>query len=109
MLDELAFHDIADDILENIFGCIDAVAADYDIDADLLNGVLSIKLPDDNGEYVINKHEPSRQIWLSSPFTGAYKFKYNESNEQWISESGDELQEFLASELFDLAEVDIKF
>ncbi len=109
MLDDATFHDFADDMLESIFANVDAVSEEYDVDSDLLNGILSVKLPDENGEYVLNKHEPSRQIWLSSPFTGAYKFKYDENREQWLNDSGDELIGFFSNELLDLANVDVKF
>lgn len=31
------------------------------------SGVLTLKLPDGHGTYVINKQPPNKQIWLSSP------------------------------------------
>ncbi len=107
MTDTLNFHEIADDTLEDIFANLDANADENEIEVDLLNGVLSIKLPD-GSEYIINKHEPSQQIWFSSPFSGANKFTYNESKQQWVNDLGEELLELLNIELIDLANLDVK-
>ncbi len=48
----------------------------HDISPELDSGVLNVIMPDDR-EYVINKHTPSRQIWVSSPYTGAGYFEPN--------------------------------
>ncbi|MBI2708017.1 MAG: iron donor protein CyaY [Proteobacteria bacterium] len=46
-------------------------------DVDMLDDTLTIILP--GGEqYVINKHGVTQQIWVSSPFTGAHHFAYQE-------------------------------
>ena len=68
------FHKAADQLLEFISDKIES--SSDDIDVELLQGVMSIELPDGK-QYVINKHEPSRQIWLSSPFSGASRFSYS--------------------------------
>ncbi|UYV67818.1 FXN, partial [Cordylochernes scorpioides] len=36
-------------------------------DVTLSDGVLTVKLNEEHGTYVINKQTPNRQIWLSSP------------------------------------------
>jgi iron donor protein CyaY len=46
-------------------------------DVDLLEDVLIVLLPGDK-QYVINKHGVTQQVWLSSPFTGAHHFAYQE-------------------------------
>jgi frataxin len=43
------------------------------IDVDVSGGVLRIDCPDGRC-FVINKHGPNRQIWLSSPISGAGHF-----------------------------------
>lgn len=39
-------------------------------DVNLSDGVLTVKLGNDLGTYVINKQSPNKQIWLSSPLSG---------------------------------------
>ncbi len=49
-------------------------------DVDLLDDTLSVTLPQGR-QYLINKHGVTRQIWVSSPFTGAHHFQLK--NGQW--------------------------
>lgn len=49
-------------------------------DVDLLEDILTITLPE-GGQYVINRHGVTQQIWVSSPFTGAHHFAYY--NNDW--------------------------
>jgi frataxin len=50
---------------------------------DLEGGILSISLPG-GGTYLINKHAPNREIWLSSPKSGAWHFRHD-PEAGWIS------------------------
>jgi len=43
------------------------------LDVALADGVLSVAHPD-AGTWVLNKHGPTRQMWLSSPLSGPRKF-----------------------------------
>jgi frataxin len=54
-----------------------------DLDVDLEGGILSIGLPD-GGTYLVNKHAPNREIWLSSPKSGAWHFRHDAAA-GWIS------------------------
>ncbi len=79
-LDESRFASLADPLLERI---ADAVEDAFDhADADIHAGILTLTLPG-IGQYVINKHAPNREIWLSSPKSGAHHFGW--SGEAWIS------------------------
>ena len=64
-LDDTSFTRIATATLESFMDGIEAVLGDQ-ADVDLEGGILTIEL-DAGGQYVINKHEPNRQIWMSSP------------------------------------------
>ncbi|MEQ9361280.1 MAG: iron donor protein CyaY [Rhodospirillales bacterium] len=68
-LDDTSFTRIADATLESFMDAIEAVLGDQ-ADVDLEGGILTIEL-DSGGQYVINKHAPNRQIWMSSPASGA--------------------------------------
>ncbi len=69
---------------ENCFG--DAA------DIELSEGVLSLEL-EDGGVYLINRHIPLQQIWLSSPQSGAWHFAPSEGG-NWISTRGEKLSIF---------------
>ena len=51
-------------------------------DADFDDGVLTIQLPAEE-TYVINRHIPSQQIWLSSPVSGPSYYAYDDSVGLW--------------------------
>ena len=90
------FQEIADETLESIFDNIED-ENDGAVESDFLNGVIDIKF--DSGEnYVINKHGPSEQIWLSSPISGAHKFSYDGTTKAWINSDSDDLLELLTEE-----------
>lgn len=95
-LDESRFTALADPLLERI---ADAVEDAFDkADADLHAGILTITLPG-LGQYVINKHGPNREIWLSSPKSGAHHFGW--TGGKWVStrDSGLELLSLIENEI----------
>ena len=95
--DESAFHAIADRTLATLLERIEEVLGE-DLDVDLQGGILSIELTS-GSQYIINKHAPNRQIWLSSPVSGAVHFAYHPGR-GWIStRSSAVLHELLAHEL----------
>ena len=86
MLDESRFTKLADDMLSRLLDGLEGILGDQ-ADMDLRDGVLTIDL-DAGGCYVINKHVPSRQIWLSSPVSGALHFDYDRER-GWVTSRGD--------------------
>ena len=79
-MEESEYHLNADPELEKLLDFLEDLEEKYDISPELESGVLSIIMPDDK-EYVINKHTPSRQIWVSSPYSGASYFEFK--NNKW--------------------------
>lgn len=51
-------------------------------DVEFSDGILTITLPD-RRQYVINRHLGNRQIWLSSPLSGAARF--DATAQGWVS------------------------
>ncbi len=97
-LDETRFKTLAGETLERFMEAIDDVFGDR-LDVDLENGILTVEFPA-GGQYVINKHAPNRQIWMSSPVSGASHYAFDEKNGQWLSvRGGEKLNEVLAAEL----------
>lgn len=50
-------------------------------------GVLTITMP--QGTYVINKQPPNRQLWLSSPISGPFRYDWDHMRMLWVSAKGD--------------------
>ncbi len=85
-MDESAFLKQAEDTLAGVLDVLDEELADH-VEADLEGGVLTIEL-EDGGQYVINKHAPNKQIWMSSPASGAAHFDWDEGAEAWTGTRG---------------------
>lgn len=96
-LDDSGFARLADAALDRLMAGIEESCPDAE--AELESGILTVDLAD-GGKYVLNKHAPLRQIWLSSPKSGAWHFAYDEAKREWRSTRGPEtLPKLLASEL----------
>src|SRR5262245_36941117 len=76
-----AFESLADSLLE----ALEAGLADH-ADAELQGGVLTVEGED--GTWVVNKHAPTQQIWLSSPRSGARHYAFEASSGQWRDTRG---------------------
>jgi frataxin len=87
------FESLADSLLEALEEGIGNVA-----DAELQGGVLTVE--GDAGTWVINKHAPTRQIWLSSPKSGARHYAFDQGSGLWRDTRGPgDLMTTLAGEL----------
>ena len=75
-----------------------ALEEGIDGDTELHGGVLTVE--GEAGTWVINKHGPTRQIWLSSPVCGARHYAYDAASGTWLdTRGGGELLATLSSEL----------
>lgn len=96
-MSESEFETRADEILEYLMETLEDTLGDQ-LDVDLEEGILSVEL-DSGGQYVINKHKPNRQIWMSSPVSGASHYEYV-TETGWVATRGDEtLNRLLSQEL----------
>lgn len=80
-VEESRFTAAADEFLNRAADLIDDALGD-DIDAELQGGILTLSL-EAGGQYVINKHAPNRQIWMSSPVSGASHYDFADG--RWLS------------------------
>jgi frataxin len=95
---ESSFESLAERTLTRIFDGLEESDAE-DFDSELKDGVLNIEL-DDGRVFIINRHVPLKQIWLSSPYSGAGHFAYSEENDDWLSTRDEgKLFEILSAEL----------
>jgi len=100
-MNQAEFERRAAEILTSLFEQIEEQLGDW-LDVELNGGILQIELPD-GGAYVVNKHAPNREIWVSSPKSGAWHFAPVEAGANdgaWRSTRGaEELTALLAGEL----------
>lgn len=95
-MDESSFERAADATLRDLMSRIEAARDDADVE--LVGGILTIDL-EEGGTYIVNLHRPNRQIWLSSPKSGAWHFARDAAG-RWISTRGSErLETLLEAEL----------
>ena len=80
-MDETEFNQVADTVLNRVADVVDERLGDR-IDVEIHAGILTLEL-EDGKQYVINKHGPNKEIWLSSPVSGAAHFKLLDG--QWRS------------------------
>jgi frataxin len=84
--------------LDALFEQIDEQLGDW-LEVEMTGGILQLELPD-GGTYVINKHVPNREIWMSSPKSGAWHFAADAEGAWRSTRSGHEaLLDLLSQEL----------
>ena len=92
-MSDSAFESLADSLLAALEEGIGPHA-----DAELQGGVLTVE--GSSGTWLVNKHAPTRQIWLSSPQSGARHYAFDEVAGQWKdTRGGPELLALLSAEL----------
>lgn len=98
-VDEAGFHLLADKTINALAEAIEDDLGD-EIDVDVQDEILTLGLAD-RSQYVINKNSPLRQIWLSSPKSGAWHFEWDAQSERWRSTRGETvaLDDLLLDEL----------
>lgn len=98
--DDAAFISEIDGILGHWLQQIEDRAED--IDADLHDGVLSLRF-EDGRVAILNRHVPLHQLWYSSPLSGASHYSYDAPTRRWRNtRGGADLRELLNKELSDL-------
>ena len=67
-------------------------------DAELQAGILTVEA--DEGTWIVNKHGPTRQVWVSSPKSGARHYAYDPGRKAWLdTRGGGDLLASLSEEL----------
>lgn len=97
-MDANEFENRARAVLERLMDRIEAAAGDV-WDVDLQDGVLTVELPG-GGQYLLNRHAPTGELWLSSPASGAAHFALDAASGRWRdTRGGADLATRLESEL----------
>jgi len=84
-MNESEFQKAAEQTIEHLQDAIDE--CDADIDYDEIGGVLTLEF--ENGSKIIfSKQGAMNQLWMAA-ITGGFHFDYDEGNQQWVCDSGD--------------------
>jgi frataxin len=87
-LDESRFATLAAVRLDHLAEVLEN--AGFDVEAQ--GGVVTVEL-EDGRQFVLNKHLPMRQIWLSSPVSGAWHYAPDDEGRVWrATKGGQELE-----------------
>jgi frataxin len=92
-----SFESLADSLLAALEEGIGAHG-----DAELQGGILTVEgdAKSGGGTWVVNKHAPTKQIWLSSPQSGARHYAFDDGAGQWKdTRGGVDLLAHLSAEL----------
>jgi CyaY protein len=104
MLNITEFNERVDLLFDRIIDTIDA--ADADIDVELNQGVLEVTCANDT-QIIVNRHEPTREIWIAAK-SGGFHFKW--VNETWLdTRSGEALDAALTRVFLDQTGETLKF
>ncbi len=90
---DTSFESLADSLL----AALEEGIGDH-TDAELQGGVLTVE--GESGVWLVNKHAPTQQIWLSSPKSGARHYAFDAASGQWRdTRGGGDLLATLSAEL----------
>lgn len=106
-MDSSAFETAADALLVELQAKIETALDAADPEVELRGGILTVAL-DDGRQFVINKHAPTRQIWVSSPIGGAAHYAWDDGAKLWRSTRSDAvLHAALAADLAQASGLDV--
>jgi len=105
-MNESEFHIIADEALSRMFEVLEHADAAGDIEVEYQDGVMTIEM-EDGRQFIVSKHTPSRQLWLSSPVSGGFHFGHDAAD--WKLGDGRTLAGILSAELRALAKIEVTF
>lgn len=103
-MQENEFEKLALNTLDEIADALDELDEGGSLELEYENGMITIT-SNSNKQFVVTKHSPSRQIWLSSPISGGLHFSYNQSTGKWQLGDGRELKSLLEKELENITRV----
>lgn len=95
-LSQSGFEALADRALSKVFDAVEDAGTEQ-AQVDIAGPVLTLDI-DGVGTYVLNKHAPMKQLWLSSPQSGAHHYAWD--GKLWVStRGGPDLMSLLSGEL----------
>ncbi len=98
-MNESEFETFVTSYLEKIFEQVEEMYDDDLEDLEFNDGILNIKL-EDGRTFLLNRHLPNQEIWMSSPLSSGTHYKYQDAEKKWICiRTQNELESLLFNEL----------
>lgn len=94
-MEHTEFVKLASEAINEIYDHLENI--NFEDDFDLISDVLYIYTA--KGDYVINQHSPTQQIWLSSPISNAGYFDYDLIQKEWKDKNNLSLRTRIFSDL----------
>ena len=107
-MNEVEFNHVANATLSAMLDVLEPQDEAGLLEVEFQAGVMTITLAD-HRQFIVNKHAPTKQLWLSSPVSGGLHFSYDPENSEWGLPDGRLLGQILASELKNLAGIQVAF
>jgi iron donor protein CyaY len=97
-LSDTAFAALSNVTLNRLADMLEAFDEDGLLEVESLSGTLTATLPS-GAQFVVNRHGPSQQMWLSSPLSGGLHFSYDTDEQAWKLADGRRLETLLKAEV----------
>ncbi len=105
-MDESTYHKLADAVLEQMAEALEAADESGALDVELEGAMLTIALASGK-HYLVSKHAPSQQLWVSSPLSGGLHFSYDKVTDSWFLPNGTNLHALVSKELAVLGNIQV--
>jgi frataxin len=96
-MNETDYHRLAGATLERICAALEKADEKGFVEMEETGEMVSIVAG--GKEFIVSKHVPTRQLWLSSPMSGGLHFSYDEAKKDWLLPDQRSLMPLLMDEL----------
>lgn len=79
-LNSSAFHDLVDDVQQQIEDILDD--SDLDLDIENSGGILTLVFTD-GSQIILSRQEPLKQLWVAAR-QGGFHFNYDTDSQRWL-------------------------
>jgi len=100
------FHDLIDELQEQLEDLLDESELDLDIENN--GGVLTIGF-ENNSQIILSRQEPLQQLWLAAR-SGGFHFDYLHTEQRWYCATEQQHLDTMLTKIFaEQGEVDLEF
>lgn len=103
-MNETDYHRLADKTLAAIAQALENADEQGLIELEHDQQMVTVAL-DDGRQFIVSKHAPTRQLWLSSPLSGGSHFSFDDAQQDWRLQDNKTLVKLLFAELAQIAGV----
>lgn len=99
MLDEHQFRACCDRALDSLQKALARASDEFGFESDMNNGAITVEFEDPPARFVVSPNTPVRQIWVSAQ-SKSFKLAWDEARAEFVlPETGQSLNNLLASKI----------